>query len=151
MNAISFASAWRTATLTTPLRDFLGYWLPSPGELFELLQLVTVGASLLLFRAKLDQRNFYQILLVSVLTAPYAWVWDFSVLTPLFFILLALLERGSAPRVVLAPAIILMVFPAYALATRSAEIYLCHSMLMAATYAACAEPIRTLLARPQPS
>jgi len=143
--SLRFGFTLRTSSLATPLRDALFEYASSYYSLFWLLQAVVLVGCIILFRARIGRLTLYPCLLVSILTAPYSWLYDFSTLGPLFFALLVLFDRGTTSKWFLALPLLLLVCPLYALGYRSPEVFICHSIIMALVYATYSKQIKVLL------
>lgn len=116
LHATTFLYTLRTSTLSTCIRDgaaALGYNSPLTLWILPLVALTVVAAR----RVKLDtSESLLLATLVSTLTAPYVWVYDYSALLPLFFAVIGTLQYESMSRLRRYSAILLIplvVIPLY--------------------------------------
>ena len=143
IQTFSYSSRWRTSSTTTYLRDLLLAYAPHYANLFWLYQVTVIVAVFAVGVGTFFKNdNFLLLLLLSVLTAPYAWLYDFCVLLPVFyFSLLNFVKqpwqrgpRGLLATVTALTLLFFIVVPLYGSLSRSFEIYIIYSLLIAAFY-----------------
>ena len=143
LRTFEYAQQWRTSTTTTYARDVLFTYLPDHFHLFWLYQLFWIGVvSAMRTYRLLEGDRVLLLILLSALTAPYAWIYDFCVLLPVYYLCLRQIwhwckhqpTKGKWCFYLSLVALAHVMIPFYTFAGESFEVHILYSVGMALLY-----------------
>jgi hypothetical protein len=130
--SFDYSTRWRTSTTTTYVRDLLMTFAPTYSHLYWLFQVFWLSVVLVVGVSRVfSGPAVFPLVLVSTLTAPYAWIYDFCALTPIYYLSLKRLSsKAASPSRYYASIFLvaLLAAPIYGYLSKSFEIFIVHSV-----------------------